>query len=113
MESPYILHFYQLEKLPFLAKKKLAGGPLTLEVLSGKNGLFVHLWAEQVKQQQHIFHSKIITKGPPGDIKVQPSQVSCNHYTILTSLSYIHIWFPMPGVQTACAVASGGSRTSW
>ena len=66
----------------------------------------MHLWAEQVKQQQHIFHSKIITKGPPGDIKVQPS-----HYTILTSLSYIHIWFPMPGVQTAFAVASGGSRT--
>ena len=99
----------------FWQKKFDRGSPYILSFLSGflkgKKGLFEHLWAEQEKQQQHIFHSKIITKGPPGDIKVQPSQVSCNHYTILTSLSYIHIWFPMPGVQTDFAVASGGSRT--
>ena len=89
-----------------MARKKIG----ILSNFKIKSCLFDHLWAEQqVKQQQHIFHSKIITKSPPGDIKVQPSQV--NHYTILTSLSYIHIWFPMPGVQTAFAVASGGSRT--
>ena len=78
----------------------MAGGPLTLEVflsgfLKGKNGLFEHLWAEQIKQQQYIFHSKIIT----GDIKVRPSQVSTQ------------LWFPMPGVQPAFTVSYGGSRT--
>ena len=63
-----------------------------------------------------------ITKVPPGDIKVQPSQVSsclkrhlntgdhCIIFTYLLFLISTQLWFPMPGVQTAFAVASGGSR---
>ena len=81
---------YKLEMVHFLAKKKstwspptfyiftndrlsvreMAGCPLTFFKI--KSCLFDHLWAEQkVIQQQHIFHSKIITM-----FLVQPSQVS-------------------------------------
>ena len=52
--------------MTLFGKKKFGrGSPYILSFLSGflkgKNGLFEHLWAEQIKQQQHIFHSKIIT----------------------------------------------------
>jgi hypothetical protein len=114
--------------MTLFGKKKIGrGSPYIGSFLSGflkgKNGLFVHLWAEQVKQQQHIFHSKIITKVPPGHIKVQPSQVSsclkrhlntgdhCTIFTYLLVLISTQLWFPMPGVQPAFTVSYGGSRT--
>ena len=59
-----------VREMTLFGKKKIGrGSPYIGSFLSGKNGLFVHLWAEQVKQQQHIFHSKIRTKGPQGHLK--------------------------------------------
>ena len=59
----FTINRLSVREMTLFGKKKIGrGSPYIGSFLSGKNGLFVHLWAEQVKQQQHIFHSKIISK---------------------------------------------------
>ena len=77
--SPYILSFFNgflKEKMAYLSMG----------------------WA--IKHRQDIFHSNIITKVPPGDIKLQPSQVSSclKILEIIKPSSYIHTGLQTGGI---------------
>ena len=99
-------------KMALFGKKKFGrGSPYIWSFLSGflkeKRAYLCIFGLSNKTPTAHIFPSKMITKVPPGDIKVQPSQVSSclkrhlntgDHCTIFTYLLFListQLWFPI------------------